>query len=240
MVAVPDDVAAFGAVVADRLASVLGDELVGVWFIGSIALGGYVAGESDIDIIALCAAPLADVTKRAVVDAIDPVLDDCPSRGLELTVHRPGRGWDVSVNGGPRMGRTAFTAPDDHPGFWWTINLAIGRQCGVPIVGPPAADVFPDTDRAVLIEAMATSMRWHRTNEGATLYSVLNACRAWHFAETGALVSKLAGASWARQRWHRPSVIDAAVDLRHGRPAALDAGEVDELLAHVQHVVEAS
>jgi hypothetical protein len=240
VVAVPDDAAAFGDVVAERLASVLGDDLVGVWFIGSIALGGYVPGESDIDIIALAAAPLAGATKRAVVDAIDPILDDCPSRGLELTVHRPGRGWDVNVNGGPRMERTAFIEPDDHPGFWWTINLAIGHQCGVTIVGPAAATVFPATDRSVLVDAMATSMRWHRANEGATLYSVLNACRAWQFAETGALVSKLAGAAWALDRWHRPATIHAAVELRHGRPASLDTAEVDELLAHVQRVLEAS
>ena len=31
-----------------------------------------------------------------------------------------------------------------------------------------------------------------------------------------------------------PAVIDAAVDLRHGRTATLDAAEVDALLHHVE------
>ena len=51
------------------------------------------------------------------------------------------------------------------------------------------------------------------------------------------LGSKLEGADWARQRWSNPAVIDAAVDLRHGRSAPLDAAEVDALLSHVEDVL---
>jgi len=45
------------------------------------------------------------------------------------------------------------------------------------------------------------------------------------------------GAAWARHRWSAPSLIDAAVELRHGRPARLDAEEVDRLLEHVEGVL---
>ena len=84
---------------------------------------------------------------------------------------------------------------------------------------------------------MVESMRWHRQHERATLYSVLNAARAWRFADQDELGSKLEGATFARARWHRPEVIDAAVELRHGRPSHLDAAGVDELLDHVQQVL---
>ena len=47
---------------------------------------------------------------------------------------------------------------------------------------------------------LTESMRWHRRHEKATLYSVLNASRAWRFAAEGALGSKLEGAAWARDR----------------------------------------
>ena len=241
MVAVPDDVAAFGSVVAERLASVLGDALIGVWFVGSIALDGFVPFESDVDIAAMCDRPLDPTTRQDVVDALSAVLDRCPARGLELTVHLRDGEWQVNVNGGPRMERTAFiTPPPGDTTFWWTLDRAIAHRHGVTIVGPPPSSVFPPPERSVLIDAMAASTRWHRQHEGATLYSVLNACRAWRYAETGELGSKLHGADWARTRWHRREVIDAAVDLRHGRPAALDAAEVDALLAHVQHVLETS
>ena len=81
---------------------------------------------------------------------------------------------------------------------------------------------------------MVDSMQWHREHEPATLYSVLNASRAWRFAVDDILGSKLEGAAWARERWHQPWVIDAAIQLRHGHDAPLDATEVDEFLAHVQ------
>ena len=77
-------------------------------------------------------------------------------------------------------------------------------------------------------------MRWHRRHERATLYSVLNASRAWRYAAEGVLGSKLDGAAWARERWHRPDLIDAAVELRHGRRGHLEESEVDEFLDHVE------
>lgn len=236
---VPDDVAAFGSIVAERLASVLGDDLVGAWFIGSIALDGFVPGESDIDIAAMCRRPLALEQRRAVIDVVDPILDSCPARGLEMTVHLRGGGdWQVNVNGGPRMEHTSHLDPATEPSFWWTLDRAIAITAGIPIVGPPAASVFPPVDPAALRQAMAASLRWHRAHEGATLYSVLNASRAWRYAVEGVLGSKLAGAAWARERWPDPALVDAAVDLRHGRPATLDPGAVDALLAHVVDVLE--
>jgi hypothetical protein len=68
----------------------------------------------------------------------------------------------------------------------------------------------------------------------ASLYSVLNACRAWRFADDDVLGSKIEGAAWARARWPNPEVIDAAVALRRGEDTApLDASAVDDLLSTV-------
>jgi len=102
--------------------------------------------------------------------------------------------------------------------------------------------VFADVPRPVLLRMMHASMRWHREHEGATLYSVLNGCRAWRFAADDVLGSKLAGAEWTRPRWPVPDLVDAAVDLRHGRQPArpLDPGEVDRFLAHVEHALAAA
>jgi hypothetical protein len=46
------EVAPFGVKVAEALAGTLRTDLVGVYFVGSVALGGHVPGESDIDIAA--------------------------------------------------------------------------------------------------------------------------------------------------------------------------------------------
>jgi hypothetical protein len=234
--------------VADALAAALGDDLVGAWFVGSVALGGYVPGESDVDVVAVCERPLGETAKESVVAAIEATFSACPARGLEFSIYRAdvaassprGADFEVNVNGGPRMERSVHLDPATEPPFWYVIDRAIAHRRGVVIAGPPAADVFADVARPVLLQAMAESMRWHRQHEKATLYSVLNAARAWRFAVEDELGSKLDGAAWARERWHRAAVIDAAVDLRHGRPARLDPVDVDALLDHVEHVLATS
>ena len=244
----PDDVAAFGDHVARALRSCLGEDFVGAYYVGSIALGGYVPGESDVDMIAVCERSISDDTKQRIVTELLQSTALCPARGLEFTLYRleivssPPRGADfeVNVNGGPRMDTSVHLSPAEEPGFWYVLDRAIAHRQGVVIAGPPAVDVFADASRAQLLDAMRESMRWHRNHEKATLYSVLNGCRAWRFAAENVLGSKLVGAAWARTRWPSPALIDAAVDLRHGRPAHLGEDEVDGFLNHVEDALEAA
>jgi hypothetical protein len=242
---VPHDIATFGNEVASVLHWRLGAELVGVYFVGSVALGGYVPGESDVDIIGVSRVGIAEDLRRPIADAVVDITSSCPARGLEFTLYRSavvgqapdGADFELNANGGPRMERAIHLDPTAEAGFWYVLDRAIAHRFGIAIVGPPAASVFAPVGRTTLLDAMAQSMRWHREHEKATLYSVLNACRAWRFAREDVLGSKLDGAAWARSRWARPEVIDAAVELRHGRAGTLDAGDVDELLNHVEHEV---
>ena len=240
-----DDVSAFGHEIAAVLSLVLADGFVGAYFVGSIALGGYVRGESDIDIVAVCDEEVDEATRQAVVEEVLKVTANCPARGLEFTLYRArvasspraDTGFELNVNGGPRMPRSVHLSPHDQPRFWYVLDRAIAHRYGVAISGPPGREAFADISRGVLLEVMGESMRWHREHEKATLYSVLNGSRAWRFAVEDVLGSKLEGARWARPRWQTPSLIDAAVDLRHGRSARLDAEEVDRFLDHVERVL---
>jgi hypothetical protein len=241
----PDDVSAFGHEIAAVLRLTLADGFVGAYFVGSIALGGYVRGESDIDIVAVCDEEMDAATRQVVIEKVLELTPNCPARGLEFTLYRarvasPPRadtGFELNVNGGPRMPRSVHLSPQDEPRFWYVLDRAIAHRYGVAISGPPGREVFADIPRHVLLDVIGESMRWHREHEKATLYSVLNASRAWRFAVEDVLGSKLEGARWARPRWQTPSLIDAAVDLRHGRPAQLDAEEVDRFLDHIEQVV---
>ena len=244
----PEDVAGFGDDVSRRLQSSLGARFVGAYFVGSVALGGFVPNESDVDIVAVCDGRLSDASKTAVADEILEATDRCPARGLEFTLYRReivgappiGADFEVNANGGPRMDRSVHLDAASEPWFWYVLDRAIAFRCGRRIAGPPTTAIFADVARGTLLTAMVESMGWHRRHEGATLYSVLNAARAWRFAEDGVLGSKLEGAAWARQRWSSPTVIDAAVELRYGRPADLDPQDVGELLEHVEHALVAA
>jgi hypothetical protein len=235
------EVAMFGHQVAEALTRTLGADLVGVYFVGSVALGGYVPGESDIDIAAVSSAALTDQQRQSVAAAVVEVSAACPARGVEFTLYRrevagsrpEGAGFEVNANGGPRMSTTVHLDSTSEPGFWYVLDRAIAHRSGLTISGPPAAATFADVPRSTLLEAMYESMTWHRSHEKATLYSVLNACRAWRFAVEDVLGSKLEGAAWARARWPDTDVIDAAVALRRGERAVLDEEAVDSLLSSV-------
>jgi hypothetical protein len=245
---VPAPVAVFGRAISAVLDAHLGNDLVGVYFVGSVALGGYVPGESDIDIVAVCEHLLPTPRRSTIATAIADVTIECPARGLEFTLYRrgiasrpsSGAAFEVNANGGPRMDRLTRVSPDDQPGFWYLLDRAIAHRHGIAVTGPTAAEVFADVSRHELLHAMQSSMRWHRAHERATLYSVLNAVRAWRFASENVLGSKLEGATWARLRWPDPAVIDTAVDLRHGRPGELEEAAVDHLLDHVEHQLAAT
>jgi hypothetical protein len=233
------EIAEFGDHVFSVLAGILGEDLVGVYFVGSVALGGYVPTESDVDIAAVSGFALSEGQKRNVASAVVEVSAVCPARGVEFTLYRrdvagslpKGAGFEVNANGGPRMPTAVHLDATAEQGFWYVLDRAIAHRSGVVIGGPPPRSVFVDVPRRTLLAAMSESMAWHRAHEKATLYSVLNACRAWRFAEEDVLGSKLEGATWARARWPDTDVIDAAVGLRLGKHAALDHAAVDALLA---------
>lgn len=235
------EVAVFGERLNDALARLLGSDLVGAYFVGSAALGGFVPRESDLDVVAVCRESLTRAQARSVASAVVEVSGACPARGLEFTLYRRevvrfppvAADFEVNANGGPRMATTVHLEAALEPGFWYVLDRAIAPRSGLTISGPPAVSVFADVPRGTLLAAMAESMAWHRVHEKATLYSVLNACRAWRFAEEDALGSKLEGAAWARERWSDAGLIDAAVALRRGESASLDAVAVDALLAAV-------
>jgi predicted nucleotidyltransferase len=235
------EVAEFGDQVTDVLARTLDTDLVGVYFVGSVALGGYVPGESDVDMAAVSESALSDPQKQRVASAIVEASAACPTRGLEFTLYRrevarsrpTGADFEVNANGGPRMPTDVHIHAAAEPGFWYVLDRAIAHRSGVAISGPPSRTIFADVPRSMLLDAMYESMAWHRAHEKATFYSVLNACRAWRFAQENVLGSKLEGAAWARDRWPDTGVIDSAVALRRGEDAALNGSAVDALLSTV-------
>ncbi len=82
------EVAVFGDQVTEALAHTLGTDLVGVYFVGSVALGGYVPGESDIDMTAVSNSALTDPQRHSVASAVVEASATCPARGLEFTLYR--------------------------------------------------------------------------------------------------------------------------------------------------------
>ncbi len=189
-----------------RLEGVLGDDLLGVYGGGSYALGAYEPGRSDIDVTAVAAGPLPRDAKRAIVDGLRHEALPCPARGLELVVYplataRSGGGepgFELNLNTGAEMGFRVDEEPGEIEGFWFAIDRAILREHGVPLHGPPPAELFAPIPRARVLPLLVESIRWHRDSDvplGTDV--VLNTARALQFAAEGIWSPKRAAGAWA-------------------------------------------
>jgi hypothetical protein len=212
--------------VARRTREVLGERLVGVWLVGSAALGDFDPERSDIDVQAVAAEPVPLADRRALAERLTHAALPVPARGLEFVLYArqdladpAGPRFSLNLNTGPRMAQhVAFDAAED-PGFWFVIDVDIARSSAVPLIGPPAADVFPALPRARVATAVLEGLDWWSTRSGTPTQTLLSACRSWAWATDGRWRSKTESARWARTRVRDPGGIDAALRLRAGEAA---------------------
>jgi hypothetical protein len=205
-------VAEYLSALTDRTRAILGSNLVGVYAAGSLALGSYQQGRSDIDIAIVCGAALDRPTKEQLIAALRHEALPCPARGLELVVYTaavagagtPEPGFEVELNTGPLMDFRATWAGEDRTEpdgtFWYAIDRSILAERGRSLVGPPATEIFRSVPLAALIELLIASLRWHLalqhdlpTDQPAawTSDAVLNASRALRRVQSGTWADKV-------------------------------------------------
>jgi hypothetical protein len=244
----PDElVQGCGRAAAALLRELLGDDLVAAYLIGSGALGGVSAAQSDVDVVAVCAAPLPGAVERGLAARLGELAMTWPLRGLEFVLYtraavaNPARvpGWELNLTIGPRMDHHLSRDPAADPPHWFVLDLDILRGHGRTLAGPPPAEVVGLIPRRRVLEAVRASLLWHGEHEPNLSQSVLNACRGWRFTEEGGWSSKRDAAAWARPRTGDPALIDAALAVRAGDPAhPLDPARVAAFTRRVLERVE--
>jgi hypothetical protein len=214
---------------ARRARAVLGDELVGVYAGGSIALDAYREGRSDADVAVVVRSPPTRAAKDAIVAALRHESLPCPARGLELVVYRLGASeFELNLNTGERMPFRVDYEPDPAESHWFAIDRAILRGRGVPILGPPPEEVFDALPREELLPIVAQSLRWHLGGEAQPDDAVLNACRSLRYARTGEWTSKTDAARWALEHVDDTDIVRSALG---GAP--IDSGRAAAFVSHV-------
>lgn len=213
--------------VVERLGQVLGTDLVGVYLHGSLVLGDFSPERSDVDAVAVAARSLSREEKRELGELLSQRSLPCPASGLEfhllrvdalVPVEKPRFELHVSTSteGEPER----VVDGEGHPGDPdLVMHLAVLHEHGRPLLGPPPAELFPAVSRPLLLKAFIGELTWARAHASPS-YLVLNACRAWRYAEEDVVGSKTEGAEWARARVADPTPIEPA--LRHRRGVAHD------------------
>ena len=101
--------------------------------------------------------------------------------------------------------------PAGEASHWFLLDIAMGRELGRALLGPPAPQVFAPIPRPWCLEALVDSLAWHEAHEVASANSLHNACRGWRYAATATFGSKQAGATWALHQPDCPPAIAPAL-----------------------------
>lgn len=198
-----------------RLRGIAGDRLVGVWLMGSAALGDFDPDRSDLDVQAVTSERLALAEREAIVAALEHEALPVPARGLEFVLYARNdlerAAYQLNLNTGPRMDRQVSVDPDEDPRFWFVIDLSIGRAHARALSGPDAAEVVPPLPRPLIAASLAEALAFFAADDPSGAQLVLAACRAWAWAADGVWYSKGEAARWAQERLDDAApVIEAA------------------------------
>ena len=91
-------------------------------------------------------------------------------RGLELVVYARedlddplGPAFQLNLNTGPRMAQHVAYEPSEDPRFWFVLDIAIGREAGRALAGPPPAEVFPELPLPLVRSSLQQALAWFAT-----------------------------------------------------------------------------
>ena len=245
----PSPARLFALGMAHSLRDHLGAGLVGVYLHGSVATGDTAPGTSDADLIAVCSHPLPQEQRDSLRALLVASTLPASLRAVDLGIlsakiaarpERPLR-WELMLRVGRAGDRLAVTDLGGYPGDLLDVEMA--RQRGIALVGPAPGAVFAPIPTAWVLEACAEELRvWAaRRHYESPTSGVLNACRAWRYAEEGVLASKVEGGEWARPRTARSALIDAALAFRRGETdVAMPDRDVNAFVRRALQRVEAA
>jgi streptomycin 3"-adenylyltransferase len=220
------------------LRDALGSALIGVYLHGSAVFGDYDRARSDIDILAVCAAPLEANERTRLGTALGRDALPCPANaGLEFSLvtqdaaRDPApappfelHGWDEHGRVRPGEGRGDPDLPR---------HFAVVRQTGLVIHGQPAADVLRDVPLDEQLALAAGELDWAVGNASQST-RVLTACRAWALSVDGGYRSKRDGAEWALEHGAPAVVAEVLADHRAAKTSRPDPEAVAAFVASVR------
>jgi hypothetical protein len=248
----------------DGTRRILGEQLLGLYLSGSLALGDFDPTSSDIDFVAVLTRPPDAVTVAALTQ-LHATLRTGASGGVEggsegspktprmegfyvphSTVRQPAppsAEQDVCFAGWTSFGVRRLR--------WdWVIECYVVREHGVVLAGPPPAVLFAPISREELMASVRATLvdDWSQQVDSPEwmfpryeqAFVILTMCRAWYVLTGGLYVSKPEAARWAQQ--HLPPewtpLIERALNWR--ADATCDEDGLRETLRFVRFTLSHS
>ena len=235
-----EEASRFAIALARAAAGALGDTVAAVILHGSLTLGDYLPGRSDVDLLAVVDDPLDDARLDALTGAVAAAP---PPARVDLRVVT--RRVAASPTPAPPMEAYLELVPGSgvqverrHPGERdLVVELSVCRAHGRSLVGAPPAQLIGEVPPAwVLAVGDAQLADWQAIGDDPphAELTVLTTCRIWRFAEEGRHCSKAAAGAWARRRDPTLQVVRDALRQRHDPTWPIDPAQVQRLLGMVR------
>jgi Domain of unknown function (DUF4111) len=116
------------------------------------------------------------------------------------------------------------------------LHLAVCREHGNAIVGPPAHSSLAAVPEEAIESAMRNEIGWAREH-GPLEYLVLTSARAWLFVATHRIASKIDAGVWAAAQDAEPTVIEAALGRQRGAAAAIATDAAERFADRVERLI---
>jgi hypothetical protein len=213
---------------------------------GSLTLGDYLPGRSDVDLLVVVDDSLTDAQFAALTEAVAALRPRAPGRVDPRVVTRQ---VAASPTLAPPMEAYVEITPGSRSGLYMerrhprgerdlVAEFSMCRAHGRSLVGGAPAELLGEVPAEwVLAVGDAQLADWEAIDDDPphAELTVLTACRMWRLAEEGRHCSKTAAGEWALRRDPTLMVVrDALAGRRDESTGPLDPAQVAQLLVLVR------
>lgn len=195
---------------------IMGDKLTGIYLHGSLAMGCFHPGKSDIDLIIVIEENISDEQKMKFMENVIALNRQAPAKGLEMSIvlRRYCNPFlyptPFELHFSPIHLRWFCDKPQDYIRNMkgadkdLAAHFTILCQYGITLFGEDIKDVFAQVPRNDYVDSI-----WEDVKEAKEeilrqpMYIVLNLCRVLAFCSEGLYLSKREGAEWGME--HLPA-----------------------------------
>ena len=203
---------------------------------GSLALGDYRPGLSDVDLLVVIEAPLGETEAEALTVLVSGLPYDADLRVVtSASAAAPTRAPAMELYVGQHFGDCLEVERcKDEPDL--VAEFSMCRAFGRPLMGPGPRDVIgPVPDHWVIDYGGQLLAGWQELTGDAdhAELMVLTACRIWRFAKERRYSAKADAGRWALDNDPSLRAIPPALRQREGVDAAIAPADIAALLTKV-------
>lgn len=227
---------------------IIGNNLLGVYLMGSLSYGDFNPDNSDIDLVAIVNDPLSPEQLEALKQMHLQVEESNEKWAKRIECSYLPRGMLHNIrppkNPRPYFGEGIFY-PEAPYGNEWIINQYLLYKHGIPLVGPYFKTLVKPVDIEDVREACIRDLfeEWEPkmkdpewlSNSHYQSYIVLNLCRILYTVTCHATATKKASAAWVKREFgpHWKHLIQTAEDWKYGK----EMNSQEEVIDFIKFVI---